>query len=125
MDTKILTAGIIGLILGGLVVSVAATQGDKPVSETPMMMQDMSMGEMNDYLKNKQGDEYDAAFINAMIEHHEGALDMARLSAERAKHGEIKQLSNDIIKAQEAEIAQMKQWQRLWNYENSSEHMMH
>ena len=48
--------------------------------------------------------------------HHQGAIDMAKLSAERAKHQEIKTMSEDIINAQEQEIGKMKEWRKAWNY---------
>ncbi|NDC31513.1 MAG: DUF305 domain-containing protein, partial [Bacteroidetes bacterium] len=41
-------------------------------------------------------------------------------------HDEIKQLSKDIITAQEKEIAEMMQWQKDWGYSsNEMMHMMH
>ncbi len=86
----------------------------------------MSMADMNKQLKGLSGDNYDKAFIEMMIAHHQGAIDMAYLSDARAKHDEIKQLSKDIITAQQKEIAEMNQWQQNWNYSNSGmNHMMH
>jgi uncharacterized protein (DUF305 family) len=60
------------------------------------------------------GNEFDLEFIRQMIPHHEGALVMAREALQRSTKDEIKTLANAIIKAQEAEIAQMKQWQAEW-----------
>jgi uncharacterized protein (DUF305 family) len=57
---------------------------------------------------------YDAAFIDAMIVHHEGAIVMANQALEQAERQEIKDLANAIIIAQEAEIAQMKEWRLAW-----------
>ena len=86
----------------------------------------MSMMDMNKQLEGLSGDEYDKAFIEMMITHHEGAVDMAELSASRAKHDEIKQLSQAIITAQDKEIADMKQWQRDWGYSTGEMNdMMH
>ncbi len=86
----------------------------------------MSMADMNKQLEGLNGDDYDKAFIEMMIVHHQGAIDMAKLSDTRAKHDEIKQLSKDIITAQQKEIAEMKQWQQNWNYsDNDMMHMMH
>ncbi len=107
METKSLLYGIIGFFLGGLLVSVAATSFDKPTTD---------MSEMTSQLKSKSGDSYDSAFIANMIDHHQSAVDMAKLSARNAKHSEIKQLSNNIIAAQEKEISQMQQWQQAWGY---------
>lgn len=118
MQTKPLLYGLIGFFIGGLVVSVAATTFDKSnhgTMDNPSMSS-MSMDDMTKELKDKTGDEYDKAFIASMIAHHEGAVEMAKLSAQNAKHTEIKQLSSDIISAQEKEISQMKQWQMDWGY---------
>jgi uncharacterized protein (DUF305 family) len=57
-----------------------------------------------------------------MIEHHDGAIQMAQLSASNAKHEEVKRLSDGIISAQENEIQQMKQWQKKWKYTGSENH---
>lgn len=51
-----------------------------------------------------------------MIEHHQGAIDVARLATQSAKHEEIRALSEQIISAQAAEIAQMRAWQQAWGY---------
>lgn len=129
MQTKPLLYGLIGFFLGGLVVSVAATTFDKPnhSSSNSSSMSSTSMDDMTADLKDKTDDEYDKAFISSMIAHHEGAVEMAKLSAKNAKHSEIKQLSTDIISAQEEEIRQMKEWQKEWGYSSteSNSHMMH
>ena len=115
METKSLTFGIIGFLIGGLVVSVAATQLNE-LSGTEDGS-DMSMGQMTDDLKNKTGDDFDKAFISSMIEHHQGAIDMAKFAEKNAKHDEIKSMSNDIVTAQSAEIDMRKKWQSDWGYE--------
>ncbi len=43
-----------------------------------------------------------------MVDHHEGAIRMARLADTRAQHSEIKQLARQIIVAQERELEIMK-----------------
>lgn len=119
MDTKPLLYGLIGFFIGGFLVAVAATTFDKPEAKSSSK-NEMTMAQMVDSLKDKTGDEYDKAFIEEMIMHHQSAVDMANLSADRAKHDEIKQLSKDIIDAQEKEINQMKQWQMDWGYSSGS-----
>lgn len=119
---------VIGLILG-VIVGVAVTFGvvalkdsneTKQAAVTDHSM--MSMAEMSEQLENLSGDDFDKAFIEMMIAHHQGAIDMAELSPDRAKHDEVKKLSEDIISAQQKEIADMKQWQEDWGY--SSDDMM-
>lgn len=120
MQTKPLLYGLIGFFIGGFIVSVAATTFDKPenkeTTSNSSLMSGMSMDDMTTSLKGKTGDDYDKAFISSMIAHHEGAVEMAQLSAANAKHDEIKNLSVAIIAAQEKEIADMKQWQKDWGY---------
>jgi|GEM_PF-5161772 len=60
---------------------------------------------------------YDLRFIEAMIPHHEGAINMAKEAQTMAEHAEIKALAEDIISAQEAEITQMEEWQTAWSNE--------
>jgi uncharacterized protein (DUF305 family) len=55
------------------------------------------------------GEYSDKAFIDAMVPHHEGAVDMAKVALKNAKHEELKQLSRDIVGAQEAEIKQLRE----------------
>lgn len=119
MDTKPLLYGLIGFFIGGFLVAVAATTFDKPEAKSSSK-NEMTMTHMVNSLKDKTGDDYDKAFIEEMIMHHQSAVNMANLSADRAKHDEIKQLSNDIIDAQEKEINQMKQWQMDWGYSSGS-----
>lgn len=104
MDTKSLIVGIVSFIAGGLLVSIVAT------TSTPQH----AMGAVSDALKNAKGEEFDKAFIAEMIPHHQSAVEMAKLAKERASHDEIKELSNEIIAAQEKEISIMRQWQNEW-----------
>ena len=57
---------------------------------------------------------FDRAFIDAMIPHHESAIDAAEAAATRAQHAEIKELARDIVREQEREIALMRQWRQAW-----------
>lgn len=123
METKPLLYGLIGFFIGGLIVSIAATglnEQDNSAKKDSLSTSSMSMDDMTADLKNKTGDEYDKAFITYMIAHHEGAVEMAKLSANNAKHAEIKELSTAIVTAQEKEIADMKSWQNSWEYSSAA-----
>lgn len=113
METKSLLYGLIGFFIGGLLVAIAATTFNKP---EPTSHNDMTTDQMIASLKEKKGDDYDSEFLTEMIRHHKSAIEMAKLSASNAKHDEIKQLSLDIISAQEKEIYEMRQWQEDWSY---------
>lgn len=56
----------------------------------------------------------DATFIENMIPHHEGAIEMANLALLNAKTDEVKNLSKDIISSQQKEIDDMKTWYKEW-----------
>jgi len=49
-----------------------------------------------------------------MIPHHEDAVAMAELALTRAKHPELKELAETIIRDQTREIIQMLNWYRSW-----------
>ena len=52
----------------------------------------------------------DVDFARSMVPHHRGAVDMARVVLQHGKDPELKKLAEDIIKAQETEIAFMSEW---------------
>ena len=56
----------------------------------------------------------DLRFLDGMIAHHQGAIDEARAIEPKARRPEVRQLAAEIIKAQEAEIRQMREWRRAW-----------
>ncbi|WP_313527779.1 DUF305 domain-containing protein [Shinella sp.] len=52
----------------------------------------------------------DVDFVRGMIAHHQGAIDMAKVELEHGKDADIRKLAQDVITAQEGEIAMMKEW---------------
>lgn len=108
METKSLIFGVVGFLLGGLLVSIAATTFEKPKGG--------AMTSMSSTLVGKTGSAFDEAFVSGMITHHQDAIDMARMADGQAQHQEVKDLSKAIIEAQQKEIDQMRQWQKDWGY---------
>ena len=52
--------------------------------------------------------------ILSLIPHHEGAIVMAKDAISKSTRPKIKQLNQDILTSQQAEIKQMKQWRKAW-----------
>ena len=50
----------------------------------------------------------DERFIDAMVPHHQGAVEMAEVARENAEHEEVGRLSENIISTQKAEIGELK-----------------
>jgi uncharacterized protein (DUF305 family) len=57
----------------------------------------------------------DVMFAQAMIPHHEQAVEMARLAGGRASDAKVKSLAAKIEQAQDPEINTMKGWLKAWN----------
>lgn len=85
----------------------------------------MSMDQMTQALRGLTGDDFDKAFVEMMIAHHQGAVDMAVLIPAQGKHDELKQLGEEIVTAQTKEIMMMKQWLKDWGYEGQGKTMNH
>jgi len=67
----------------------------------------MMSGEQMDDLAAAEGDEASRLFLDSMIEHHEGAVDMAKQELDAGAHADAKELAASIVQAQESEIKEM------------------
>lgn len=56
----------------------------------------------------------DQRFIEMMIPHHQGAVEMAEMALTKSKRPEIKKLAESIIADQKREIQQMQDWYKQW-----------
>ncbi|HXH27110.1 MAG TPA: DUF305 domain-containing protein [Candidatus Acidoferrum sp.] len=137
MNKQPILYGITGLFIG-IVISWAVTAVSVNNNYTALMRvmdlhitsavprktmtnnNDMTMGQMVTGLQGKTGDNFDKAFLSEMIPHHQGAIDMANLAKMNAKHNEIKNMADNIIASQTAEVNQMELWQGQWGYKAST-----
>lgn len=70
-----------------------------------------SMTVMHDEMMVGMGyNDPDAAFAQGMLGHHIGAVDMAEIQLKYGTDAEMRQLAQEIIDAQKAEIEQMQNW---------------
>ena len=83
-----------------------------PMEMSPEQMR--SMGMMMDPQELANREPFDKAFIDAMIPHHQSAIEMAEVAYEKSKNPRIKELAENIMSAQKREIEQMKQWRKDW-----------
>jgi uncharacterized protein (DUF305 family) len=75
------------------------------------MMDDAEMEE----LRELEGDEFDRRFMEAMIVHHQGAIDMAERVLSEGQDDEVAGLAQLVIDAQQGEIEQMQRWLEEWD----------
>jgi uncharacterized protein (DUF305 family) len=56
----------------------------------------------------------DKAFIDSMMPHHAGAIEMASVALRRSGIAELRAMSRNIIDAQAEEIGQLIEWRKDW-----------
>lgn len=72
---------------------------------------DQSMGRMHDdMMRGIAHDDADVAFAAGMLAHHDGAVHMARIQLQYGKDPAMRQLAQEVIRAQEGEIILLKEW---------------
>jgi len=60
-------------------------------------------------LKSLNGPEFDTLWLQAMIGHHQGAIEMAKTEIAKGRSADLTTMAKSIVTAQQAEIDQMKQ----------------
>jgi len=88
----------------------AAPTSEMDPTQMNEMMDDNQMQEMmgDEHMQEMMGtDETDAMFLRMMIPHHQLAIDMSEQALEQAEHPELRELAQQIIDEQSAEIELM------------------
>ena len=85
-------------------------------SEVPMQMspEEMEMMGMQDPAELANQRLFDEAFINAMIPHHESAIEMAQVALAESDNSAVRDLAGRIVDDQTREIEQMRGWLEEW-----------
>ncbi|WP_406221205.1 DUF305 domain-containing protein [Streptomyces canus] len=68
------------------------------------MMDSADMGK----LKKASGKDFDSMFLTMMVEHHEGAVEMATTEKSKGEYKAATAMAGDIVTAQNAEISEMR-----------------
>jgi uncharacterized protein (DUF305 family) len=129
MNRQTILVAIIALLIGGIG-GYAITDKDESyeksgerMSDNQMGMHQMPDGTMMGDTENGTGQmdhsmmmvKSDREFLTGMIPHHQEAVDTAKeVIARGGSTPEIKTLVENIVIAQEKEIAEMKQWYQDW-----------
>lgn len=74
----------------------------------PGMVDDVTMAK----LKTLSGAEFDTLWLQSMIAHHQGAIEMARAELANGENVDAKRLAQSIVDTQQAEIDKMNQMLR-------------
>jgi hypothetical protein len=131
MKEKTSAVFLIGAVLIGIGVGyvLGAASGADSMHQMPdgsMMNNDHAhsamedaMHDMTGALEGKTGAAFDQEFLEQMIVHHVGAVDMAEMVQRQSGNAELKAFAQAIDVAQTAEIAQMRAWQTEWNLNGS------
>ncbi|OAB59653.1 hypothetical protein AY600_09815 [Phormidium willei BDU 130791] len=69
---------------------------------------------MNGMYLGPDDEQFELRFLDAMILHHQGAVEMAQESLQNSQREDIRQLSQEIIETQREEITQMQAWRSQW-----------
>lgn len=73
-------------------------------------MPGMASTEEINKLRKLSGQELDVFFLQLMLRHHEGGLEMAEYAAEHSSRGYVRNLASKIVQSQENETALMKKY---------------
>ncbi|WP_240547339.1 CopM family metallochaperone [Mesorhizobium tianshanense] len=108
MMQQMMQGGQGGMMQGGMMNNMPMDTANMPEASRAYM--DAMKRMDGPMMKAIQAEDPDVAFVQAMIPHHQGAIDMARAVLQFGKDDQVKVWANQIITAQQAEIAAMQEW---------------
>jgi uncharacterized protein (DUF305 family) len=96
------------LVLGALWTGLGLAQMDHSSPHGGMAMQSLAE------LDKRSGRSFDIAYMSMMIEHHQGAVEMAQAILKVSKDARIRKAAQEIVAVQNKEITQLTGWLRAW-----------
>ncbi|MBE9007517.1 DUF305 domain-containing protein [Fortiea sp. LEGE XX443] len=112
MLSKSAIYGLVGILAGSAITALSITytkaEQQRPLQSPPCN----TTSTMPHKMAGRQ--QVDQHFIEMMIPHHQGAVEMADLALQKAQRPELKKLVTAIKADQTKEIQQMKAWYKQW-----------
>jgi len=91
-----------------------ATSDTNSTADINAMMTSRMKGSMKESSPDAANAPYDLQFLDTMSAHHQSAVDMAKTVVAKSSNAELKSFAAKIIRDQNKEIAQMKNWRGKW-----------
>jgi uncharacterized protein (DUF305 family) len=66
-------------------------------------------------LEPLKGEQFQVTFLQEMIQHHRGGIDMAKLVSSHSQRPELRQFADKMIPMQQQEIEKMTGWLKEWH----------
>jgi hypothetical protein len=97
-------SALVALSFCGGIAAMAASSDERPF----LAENDVAMTKMMEKMTVKPSGDVDKDFVNMMVPHHQGAIDMAQSVLRHGNNEVIRRLAQEIIVTQQQEIAAMR-----------------
>lgn len=113
MLSKSTIYGLVGILAGSTITGLSITYNAKAEQQRPLPSPPCGASSTMPH-KMAGTHQVDQHFIEMMIPHHQGAVEMADLALQKAQHPELKKFATAIKADQTKEIEQMRAWYKQW-----------
>ena len=103
----------VGNVLTGKVTANMNKSGHGNTDHNSMNHSEMNHSEMKS-APDAAKQPYDLQFLDTMIAHHDGAVQMAKAAMTKTTNAELKAFADKIVADQNREITEMKKWREQW-----------